>query len=136
QVSKESAAPRQDEQQTEQEQAQRRPRPEQAPAFATVRRWLYAMGAVVVVCLAAGLRADDGLEPDPTWPSLAERRDPLAANAAPIAATLAGPEQGKACTLDQFSETLISVSCSGSWALMRWTDRWVFDGGRNERNAL
>jgi hypothetical protein len=143
-VANEPTASRPEEQQTEQDHVERRPRPRQPAATSsfstTARRWLYAMGAVLVVCLAAGLRAD-GLQPAPAWQptgaSLADRHEASVANQPSIVEISATePQQAKACTLEQLSETLIYASCAGSWARLRWTDRWVFDGGFNEREAL
>jgi DNA segregation ATPase FtsK/SpoIIIE-like protein len=138
-LAEERSAQRQD-QDTDQVQEVRPPRRQRtsAPSMfpATGRRWLYPIGAIVALSLMVGLKVgleDDDLAPGPGSANLAVQ-NPSAAGAPRESHASGGPPPG--CSLEELGETLIHVSCAGSWARMRWTDRWVLDDGHNESDAL
>jgi hypothetical protein len=106
-----------------------------APSPVTARPWLYLAGAIVVCGMAAILGGDE-LASEPESASLAERNDSPVATVLQDGDASIGPPPPNPCTLVEFSDTLIHVTCGGSWASMRWNGRWTFDSGHNERDAL
>ena len=110
--------------------------PSAASAFpATARRWLHLVGAIVVCGLVMGLGGDD-VAPGSGSASLTEQKNPPITTALQDGESSAGPRRDNSCALVEFSDTLIHVSCAGSWASMRWDGRWVFDSGHAESAAL
>ncbi len=105
-----------------------------SPPPVAVRPWLYLIGAVVACGLVVGLGADDLAGRGPAVPT--ERNGPSVATASRDGDSLAGPSQDTPCSLVEFSDTLIHVSCAESWASMRWNGKWMFDRGHNESDAL
>lgn len=135
--------PREQEQETDQEDEEFRPQQTHAsapsPSAAPARFWPYLAGAVVACGLATGLAM--GLGGDaPTLGAgsakLAEQENPPIATGPQGDQSVAVPLHAKPCTLVEFSDTLMHVSCTGSWASMRWTGRWTLDSGYNEGDAL
>jgi hypothetical protein len=128
-------------QEQETDQAHEEPRPQQhhapapSPFPVTARLWLYLIGAIVAGGLVTGLRGDD-LMLAPGSANLTEQENPSIATAPRDGESSAGPRHNNPCTLVEFSDTLIHVSCAGSWASMRWDGRWVFDSGHDESDAL
>jgi len=145
QVAQVSTPPRQEqtppehEQETNQAYEELRPderHPSAHSAFpATARRWLHLIGAIVVCGLVMGLGGDD-LTPGSGSASLTEQKNPPITTALQDGESSAGPRRDNSCALVEFSDTLIHVSCAGSWASMRWDGRWVFDSGHAESAAL
>lgn len=131
--------PPQQEQETNQVFEELRPdeqHPSASSAFpATARRWLYLIGAIVVCGLVTGLGGDD-LAPGSRSASLTEQKTPPITTALQGGGSSAGPRHDNSCALVEFSDTLVHVSCAGSWASMRWDGRWVFDSGHDESAAL
>ena len=117
------------------------PRPRQRPPAApsrspgTARPWLYLVGALVVGGLATGLGvAGLTLEREPAVPTA--QKEPAIAAPPRDVATTAGPPRHDSCRLVELSDTLVDVSCAGSWAWMRWRGRWVLDTGHDEGDAV
>jgi len=109
--------------------------PAPAPPPAAVRPWLYLAGAIVASGMAAVL-GSDALAPDRESASRAAQNAPSVATVLQEGDAPAGPLPANPCMLVEFSDTLIHVTCDGSWASMRWNGRWTFDSGHNERDAL
>jgi len=120
-----------DEQPNEQ---QLRPTAPAPPSPGAVRPWLYLIGAIVACGLVTGLGADHLMRSGPADPT--EQNGPSVAAASRDGDSLAGPSQDAPCSLVEFSDTLVHVSCAGSWASMRWNGQWTFDRGHNESDAL
>jgi hypothetical protein len=85
--------------------------------------------------IVTGLRGDD-LALGPGSANLMEQKNPPITSALQDGESAAGPRHNNPCTLVEFSDTLVHVSCGGSWASMRWNGGWVFDSGHNESDAL
>lgn len=83
------------------------------------RHWVYA---IIVICLVVALiGASLGLGPSSA--NLPERQSPPAPIARQDGEFLVGPKRHSRCVLVKLSETLIDVSCAGSWARMRWAEQ-------------
>jgi hypothetical protein len=106
-----------------------------SPFPGTARPWLYLIGAILACGLLTGLGGDD-LTAGPGSASLAEQKNPPGTTAPQDGETSAGPLPNSSCTLVEFSDTLMHVSCAGSWASMRWDGRWVLDSGHDEGDAV
>lgn len=133
------STPRPEEPAKEQVHEEARPRQRHSPARSrypvAAQFGLCLIGAVVAWGLVTGWRGDDGTL-DHIWATLTQQESPPAATARHDSESAAALPPNNPCTLVEFSDTLIQVSCVGSWALMRWKGRWIFDVGRNESDAL
>lgn len=134
--------PRRPEPEPEPDRGPEAPRPRQhrsaAPVrpSATARPWLYLAGAIVAG-LAIGLGVD-ALTPVPVSAPAVPTVQKEAAIAAPprhVASPVKPPPDDR-CTLVEISDTLVHVSCDGSWAAMRWRGRWILDNGHHEGAAV
>ena len=131
-----------DQQEQEMNRVHEEPRPRRhytsasSPFAVTALLGLFLIGAIVVWSMATGL-GGDRLAPSPGSANLAEQESPLIATTAiQDGDSSVRPRRNAACTLVEFSDTLVHVSCAGSWASMRWNGQWVFDDGYNESDAL
>lgn len=101
----------------------------------TARLWLYLIGAIAVWGMVTGLSGDD-LPLGPESARLTEPENPPIATAPQDGVSSAGSRPDNPCRLVELSDTLMHVSCAGSWVSMRWNGRWAVDSGHNESDAL